>query len=81
MPLYDFENIETGEVETKMMSISSMEEYVKDPNIRQVLAAPKIVGGTKSTTRPGQHPRTNLRRLPAARHERRIPVAHQLTFY
>ena len=49
MPLYDFENIETGEVETKMMSISSMEEYVKDPNIRQVLAAPKIVGGTKST--------------------------------
>jgi|TARA_R110000764_G_scaffold219493_1_gene307189 hypothetical protein len=49
MPLYDFENIETGEVETKMMSISSMEEYVKDPNIRQVLAAPKLIGGNKST--------------------------------
>ena len=49
MPLYDFENIETGEVETKMMSISSMEEYVKDPNIRQVLSAPLIVSGHKST--------------------------------
>lgn len=49
MPLYDFENIETGEVETKMMSVASMEEYVKDPNIRQVLSAPKIVSGYKST--------------------------------
>ena len=49
MPLYDFENIETGEVETKMMSVASMEEYVKDPNIRQVLSAPKIISGHKST--------------------------------
>ena len=49
MPLYEFENIETGEVETKMMSIADMQEYVKDPNIRQVPAAPKIVGGVRST--------------------------------
>ena len=49
MPLYDFENIETGEVETKMMSVADMQEYVKDPNIRQVLAAPQIVGGVRST--------------------------------
>ena len=48
MPLYDFKNLETGEVETKMMSIASMEEYVKDPNIVQVLAAPKLVSGTQS---------------------------------
>ena len=46
MPLYDFKNLKTGEVETKMMSIASMQEYVKDPNIQQVLAAPKIIGET-----------------------------------
>lgn len=44
MPLYDFKNLETGQVESKMMSISDMIEYVKDPNIQQVLAAPKIIG-------------------------------------
>ena len=44
MPLYDSKNLETGEVETKMMSIADMQEYVKDPNIQQVLAAPKIIG-------------------------------------
>jgi len=49
MPLYEFENIETGEVETKMMSVADMQEYVKDPNIRQVLAAPQIVSGVRST--------------------------------
>jgi len=49
MPLYDFKNLETGEVETKMMSIASMQEYVKDPNIQQVLSAPEIVGGVRST--------------------------------
>jgi hypothetical protein len=44
MPLYDFKNLETGNIETKMMSIADMQEYVKDPNIQQVLAAPKIIG-------------------------------------
>jgi len=46
MPLYDFKNLETGEVESKMMSISSMQEYTKDPNIQQVLSAPNIIGET-----------------------------------
>ena len=44
MPLYDFKNLETGEVESKMMSIADMIEYVKDPNIQQVVGAPKIIG-------------------------------------
>ena len=43
MPLYDFKNLETEEIETKMMSISDMEEYVKDPNIQQVITAPKVL--------------------------------------
>lgn len=46
MPLYDFKNLKTGEVETKMMSIASMQEYVKDPNIQQVLSAPNVIGET-----------------------------------
>ena len=46
MPLYDFKNLKTGEVETKMMSIADMQEYVKDPNIRQVIGAPKVIGET-----------------------------------
>lgn len=50
MPLYDFKNKKTGEVETKMMSISAMEEYVKDPNIDQVFtSAPKLVSGVGGT--------------------------------
>ena len=49
MPLYDFKNIKTGEVETKMMTISAMEEYVKDPNIVQVLSAPTLVSGIGGT--------------------------------
>ena len=44
MPLYDFKNLETGTVETKMMSIADMQEYVKDPNIQQIVGAPKIIG-------------------------------------
>jgi hypothetical protein len=44
MPLYDFKNLETGNIETKMMSIADMQEYVKDPNIQQVVGAPKIIG-------------------------------------
>jgi len=43
MPLYDFKNLKTEEIETKMMSISDMEEYVKDPNIQQVITAPKVL--------------------------------------
>ena len=44
MPTYDFQDKETGEVVTKIMSISSKEEFQKDnPNLKQViLSAPGI---------------------------------------
>jgi hypothetical protein len=48
MPTYDFKNLKTGEIETKIMSISSMVEYSKDPNVEQVVSAPALVGGVKS---------------------------------
>jgi hypothetical protein len=44
MPLYDFKNLETGNIETKMMSIADMQEYVKDKNIQQVISAPAVIG-------------------------------------
>lgn len=38
MPLYDFENIETGEITTEMISISGKEQFLKDnPNLKQVI--------------------------------------------
>ena len=45
MPMYDFKNLETGEIETKMMTISAMQEHVKDPNITQVISAPGLISG------------------------------------
>ena len=49
MPLYDFKNLTSGEVYTKMMSIADMEEYVKDKNVQQVLSAPKLISSAKGT--------------------------------
>ena len=49
MPLYDFKNLETGNIETKMMSIADMEEHVKDKNIQQVMSAPKLISSAKGT--------------------------------
>tara|TARA_Y100000590_G_scaffold459540_1_gene616883 strand:+ start:924 stop:1229 length:306 start_codon:yes stop_codon:yes gene_type:complete len=46
MPLYEFENTETGEVFEMMMTISDKEEWLKkNPNIKQIISAPNIVGG------------------------------------
>jgi hypothetical protein len=49
MPLYDFKDLTSGEVYTKMMSIADMEEYVKDKNVQQVLSAPKLISAAKGT--------------------------------
>lgn len=44
MPLYDFKDLTSGEVYTKMMSIADMQEYVKDKNVQQVIGSPMIIG-------------------------------------
>jgi hypothetical protein len=42
MPTYDFKNLETGEIEIdRIMTIAQMEEYVKDPNITQLISTSK----------------------------------------
>lgn len=47
MPIYDFQNIETGEVEEHMMSFTKLDEFKKDnPHLKAViLKAAGIVGG------------------------------------
>ena len=51
MPLYDFEDKETGEIVTKMIKISDKDQFLKDnPNLKQViLSTPSIVGGVGGT--------------------------------
>ena len=48
MPAYDFENLETGCIEERIMSYTKLEQFKKDnPHLRQViLSAPTTVGGT-----------------------------------
>jgi hypothetical protein len=53
MPIYTFENTETGEVFDKMMKIAEREQFLKDnPNLKQCLSAPNFVGGTGDRTKP-----------------------------
>jgi len=43
MPMYDFKNEKTGEVETHMMKIAEREQFLKDnPHLKQMISAPNI---------------------------------------
>jgi hypothetical protein len=48
MPFYDFENIDTGEIETISLKISELDEYKKNnPQMKQlILGAPSMARGT-----------------------------------
>jgi len=49
MPTYSFINNDTGEVFEKILSISGRESYLNEnPNIKQIVTAPNIIGGTVS---------------------------------
>lgn len=46
MPLYEFEDTETGEVFELQLKISEREDFLKtNPNLKQRLSAPRIVSG------------------------------------
>ena len=57
MPIYDFQNKETGEVETHIMKIADKEKFLEDnPHLKQViLTAPGIDydGGQTALKRAG----------------------------
>lgn len=50
MPLYTFKNVTTGEMWEELLSFSSREELLKDPNIEQVIYAPAIISGISGVT-------------------------------
>jgi len=50
MPLYDFLNTQTGEVEELMLSLSQREQFLKDnPHMQQMLGATATVSGVSIT--------------------------------
>jgi len=65
MPLYDFKDTETGEIITKLMSISSREEFLEsNPNIKAViLSAPQLVSGVNLESKQDQGWKDNLKRI------------------
>ena len=45
MPLYDFEDTDTGEVFELNLKIAEKADFLKaNPNLKQVISAPMIVG-------------------------------------
>jgi len=49
MPNYDFENTETGKVETHFMSIAELDVFkTKNPHLTRLITAPAIVGSLGS---------------------------------
>ena len=51
MPLYNIENVQTGETTTFWGSYTSLQEKLsEDPNLRQVISAPAIISGLSDNT-------------------------------
>ena len=53
MPLYDFQDTETGEVFELNLRIAEKDDFLKaNPNLKQVIGAPMIVGGVDGLRKP-----------------------------
>ncbi len=53
MPTYEFLNKETGEFEEHFMSHTKLDEFKENnPQLRQQVSAPNIVGGTGDRVKP-----------------------------
>ena len=49
MPTYNFRNKDTGDVVEVLMRMSELDQYKEDnPNMEQIITAPKIVSGVGS---------------------------------
>jgi len=68
MPLYDFENNETGERFTLLLSISKKEKFLKlNTDVRQIiLSAPTLVSGTAHLAKLDDGWKENLSRIAEA---------------
>ena len=55
MPLYDFEDTETGEQFELQLKISEKDEFLKaNPNLKQLIGTPMIVGGVDGLRKPDE---------------------------
>ena len=55
MPLYDFEDTKTGEQFELQLKISEKEEFLKaNPNLKQLIGTPMIVGGVDGLRKPDE---------------------------
>ena len=55
MPLYDFQDTETGEVFELNLRIAEKDDFLKaNPNLKQVIGAPMIVGGVDGLRKPDE---------------------------
>ena len=55
MPLYHFEHTHTGEVYELNLRIAEKDDFLKaNPNLKQVIGAPMIVGGVDGLRKPDE---------------------------
>ena len=55
MPLYDFEDTKTGEQFELQLKISEKDEFLKaNPNLKQFIGTPMIVGGVDGLRKPDE---------------------------
>ena len=55
MPLYEFEDTDTGETFELQMKIAEKADFLKaNPNVRQVIGTPMIVGGVDGLRKPDE---------------------------
>lgn len=68
MPFYDFENMNTGEIENVMLSISKLEEFKEqNPHLKQLItSAPSLISGTAFTKKMDDGWKENLSRIAEA---------------
>lgn len=68
MPLYDFENKETGEQFTLFLSISGRDEFLKlNPEVKSIITqAPGLVSGTNTQAKMDEGWKENLSRIAEA---------------
>ena len=55
MPLYDFEDTKTGEQFELQLKISEKDDFLKaNPNLKQLIGTPMIVGGVDGLRKPDE---------------------------
>lgn len=78
MPTYYFKNKKTNETYSDFMSINDLDEYLKNPDIEQIITAPAIMSG-RGMSKPDESFRDILRNI-KDKHSRGITKSTVNTF-